>query len=150
MSVKPIPDDYPQVIPYLHVEDAAKEIEFIQAVFGAKERMRMGGPDGKIGHCELELGKSMIMLSDMGEPKPGGAGSPVGISLYVEDVDAAFDKAVGLGAEAKSKPEDQFYGDRSAQFIDPQGHLWYVATHVEDVSEADMQARMAAMMSAGG
>jgi PhnB protein len=149
-TVKPIPDGYPRVIPYLSVDGAADEITFITQVFGAEERVRMGGPDGKIGHAELAIGDSVVMLADaFPEGTPSAktvGGSPVTVMVYVEDVDATFDKAISAGADVVMKPENQFYGDRSGAFIDPSGHRWHVATHVEDVSPEDMQKRMAEMM----
>jgi PhnB protein len=150
--VKPIPDDYPRAIPYLVVDGGAKAIDFYRNVFGFTERMRMGGPDGKVGHAELELGGSMIMLADeypdmdaFGPGKYGG--SPVSVMVYVEDVDATFKKAIDKGAKAIQQPEDKFYGDRSGTLDDPFGHRWTVSTHVEDVSEEDMERRMAEMGS---
>ena len=151
MSVKPIPDDYPQVIPYLTVDDAKQAIDFYCDVLGAKERMRMDGPDGKIGHAELEIGRGLVMLSDE-FPNMGGktprtiGGTPVTVMTYVEDVDTVFAKALGRGAREVRPVENQFYGDRSGQFEDPFGHLWYVATHVEDVSEEEMGKRAAQAM----
>jgi PhnB protein len=149
-DVKPIPEGYPQVIPYLHVDGAEAAIEFYSKVLGAKERMRLPGPDGKIGHAELQLGDSIIMLADenpdMGVlgPKTIG-GTPVTISVYVEDVDAAFEAAAAEGATVLRQVEDQFYGDRTGQFEDPFGHHWSVATHVEDVPPDEMEKRAAAM-----
>jgi len=151
-EVKPIPDGYPQVTPYLYVDGAAAAIEFYGRVFGATERMRMAGPDGKIGHAELQFGESLIMLADehhgmnVRGPKAIG-GTPVAISVYVEDVDAVFDAAVAAGASALRAVEDQFYGDRSGQFEDPFGHRWSVATHVEDVPPDEMEKRAAAAIS---
>ena len=150
-DVKPIPDGYPQVTPYLCVDGAAAAIEFYEKAFGATERMRMPSPGGKVGHAELELGESIIMLADehpeMGvlSPKSIG-GSPVTISVYVEDVDAVFDAAVAAGAIAVRAVEDQFYGDRSGQLEDPFGHRWSVASHVEDVPPEEMEKRMAEFM----
>jgi len=150
-DVKPIPDGYPQVTPYLCVDGAAAAIEFYENAFGATERMRMPSPGGKVGHAELQLGESIIMLSDehpeMGvlSPKSIG-GSPVTISVYVEDVDAVFDAAVAAGAIAVRAVEDQFYGDRSGQLEDPFGHRWSVASHVEDVPPEEMEKRMAEFM----
>ena len=152
--VKPIPDDYPRVMPYLCVNGAAKAIDFYSEVFGAKERMRMPGPPGQpdsIGHAEIEIGDSVIMLSDefpdMGSkgPKQFG-GSPVGLSVYVEDVDDTFKRAIKLGAKELRPVENQFYGDRAGQFEDPFGHTWYVATHVEDVPADEMAKRAAEAM----
>jgi PhnB protein len=154
MSVQPIPDDYPQVIPYLTVHDAAAAITFYSDVLGAKERMRMDGPGGKIGHCELDIGRGLVMLSDefpdMGGKTPRTVGgTPVTIMTYVEDVDQVFQRAIERGAREVRPIENQFYGDRSGQFEDPFGHMWYVSTHVEDVSEEEMAARMAAMGDSG-
>jgi PhnB protein len=152
-DVNPIPENYPRLTPYLCVDDAAAAIDFYTKVFGATERMRMPGPDGKIGHAELQLGNAMIMLADehpeMGVRGPKSiGGTPVTLSLYVEDVDAVFDSAVGAGATALRPVADQFYGDRSGQFEDPFGHRWSVASHVEDISPEEM-ARRAAEMSQG-
>ena len=153
-TVKPIPDGYPQVTPYLCVDGAAAAIEFYETVFGAKERMRMGGPDGKIGHAELELGTGVVMLADefpeMGFLSPGSVGgSPVTLSAYVEDVDRVFERALAAGATSLRPVEDQFYGDRTGSFEDPFGHRWSVATHVEDVAPDEM-ARRAEAMAPGG
>jgi PhnB protein len=151
-NVKPIPDGYPRVTPYLSVDGAADAIDFYTKVFGARERMRMGAPGGKIGHAELELGDSLIMLADespeMGNrsPKTTG-GTPVTIFVYLEDVDDAFQRALDEGATEVRAVENQFYGDRSGQLEDPFGHRWSVATHVEDVPPEEMQKRAAEMMS---
>ena len=148
MAIKPIPDGYPQVMPYLSVDGAARAIEYYKDVFGATERMRMPAPDGRIGHAELQIGSSVIMLSDeypeMGirGPKAVG-GTPVTISVYVEDVDQVYDRAVKGGARAVQPVADQFYGDRSGQFEDPFGHRWNVASHVEDVDPEEMARRAA-------
>ncbi len=153
-KVKPIPDEYPQVTPYLSVDGAGAAIGFYVTVFGATERMRMPGPDGKIGHCELQIGDAMIMVADefpgMGAPSPRTVGgTPVTISVYVEDVDDVFDRAVKAGAKALRPVEDQFYGDRSGQFEDPFGHRWNVATHVEDVPPDEMAKRVEQAMGGG-
>jgi PhnB protein len=150
-SVKPIPDGYPRVIPYLTVEGAATAIGFYTQVFGATERVRMPGPDGKIGHAELEIGDSVVMLADafpeMGNPAPKAlGGTPVTVMVYVEDVDATFERALQAGATEDRKVDNQFYGDRAGQFTDPFGHKWFVATHVEDVSPEEMAKRAAAAM----
>jgi PhnB protein len=153
-SVKPIPDGYPQVSPYLIVDGAAQAIDFYKQVLGATERMRMGGPDGKIGHAEVQIGEAVVMLADehpdMGYlgPKTIG-GTPVTISVYVEDVDKTFDTALKAGATSLRPVENQFYGDRSGQFEDPWGHRWSVATHVEDVPPDEMTKRAAAMAEGG-
>jgi PhnB protein len=149
-NVKPIPEGYPQVSPYLCVDGASQAIEFYSTVFGARERVRMGAPGGKVGHAELQIGDSLIMLADefpeMGalSPKTVG-GTPVMISVYVDDVDATFDRALQTGAKALRPLENQFYGDRAGQFEDPFGHRWSVATHVEDVPPDEMQRRAAEM-----
>jgi len=150
-SVQPIPEGYPRVIPSLAVDGAAKAIDFYCEVFGATERMRMGGPDGKIGHAELTLGDSLIFLADefpdMGFVGPAQiGGTPVTVSVYVDDVDAAFDRAVKGGAKVLRPVENQFYGDRTGQFEDPFGHRWSVATHVEDVPPDEMAERAAKAM----
>jgi PhnB protein len=150
-AVKPIPDGYPQVIPYLAVDGASRAIEFYSKVFGAKERGRMPGPDGKVGHAELEIGDSVVMLADA-FPEMGGktpqdlGGSPVTLMVYVQDVDAVFERALSAGATEERKVENQFYGDRAGQFADPFGHKWFVATHVEDVPPDEMAKRAAAAM----
>lgn len=147
-SVKPIPDNYPQVAPYLSVHDAQAAIDFYGTVFGATERMRLPAPGEKIGHAELQLGDSVIMLADefpelnIRGPKALG-GTPVTLSVYVEDVDAVVERAVGAGATALRPIEDQFYGDRSGQFEDPFGHRWNVSTHIEDVPPEEMAKRAA-------
>lgn len=152
MAVDPIPENYPRVSPYLCVDGAADAISFYCDVFGATERGRMTGPDGKIGHAELTLGPSVIMLSDP-YPETGGpspktlGGSPVTMMVYVEAVDTVFQKAIAAGAKEIRAVEDQFYGDRSGQFEDPWGHRWNVATHVEDVPEDEMEKRAAQAMS---
>ncbi|MDQ3720071.1 MAG: VOC family protein [Actinomycetota bacterium] len=150
-DVKPIPDGYPRVTPYLCVDGAEAAIDFYVRVLGATERMRMPGPEGKIGHAEIQLGDSVIMLADehpdigvLGPKSIGG--SPVTISVYVEDVDAVFAEALAAGASELQAVEDQFYGDRSGQFEDPFGHRWNVATHVEDVPPDEMEKRMADAM----
>ena len=153
--VKPIPDGYPQVSPYLVVDDGAQAIDFYTKVLDAKERMRMPAPGGKVGHAELQIGDSVVMLADafpdMGyeSPKKIG-GTAVTISVFVEDVDKTFATALDSGAKELRAPEDQFYGDRSGQFEDPFGHRWSVSTHVEDVPPDEMAKRAAKMMEGGG
>ena len=148
--VKPIPDDYPRVNVALAVDGAADAIKFYQEVFGAVERMRIPAPGGKVGHSELQIGDSVVMVADeypeMGfrSPKTIG-GTPVTISVYVEDADAAHQVALNRGAKSLRPMEDQFYGDRAGQFEDPWGHRWGVATHIEDVSPEEMQRRAAEM-----
>jgi PhnB protein len=146
-NVKPIPDGYPQVTPYLCVDDATAALDFYSTIFDATERVRMPGPEGRIGHAELEIGDSILMLSDeypeMGvHSAKSVGGSPVTISVYVEDVDSVYDRAIKAGAKALRPVENQFYGDRSGQFEDPFGHRWNVASHVEDVSPEEMSKRM--------
>ncbi len=151
--VNPIPDGYPRITPYLIVDGAAEAIDFYGSVLGATQRGdRMEMPNGTIGHAELALGDSLIMLAD--EAPDWGAqgprtvgGSPVTVHVYVEDVDAVFAKALAAGATERQPVTDQFYGDRSGQFEDPWGHRWNVATHVEDVPPEEMaeRARRAAM-----
>ncbi len=153
--VKPIPDDYPRLSPSLSIDGAADAISFYVDVFGATERMRMPGPDGKVGHAELAFGDSVIMLADefpeMGHvgPKKVG-GTPVALALYVEDVDAVIERAVAAGATVVRPVEDQFYGDRSGQIEDPFGHHWFLHTHIEDVSPEEMGRRVAEVMGGGG
>jgi len=150
----PIPDGYPRVTPYLIVDGAGAAIDFYRSVLGARERMRMPAPDGRVGHAELEIGDSLIMLADefpemeARGPKAVG-GTPVSLHVYVEDADGVFDRAVEAGARALHPVEDKFYGDRSGQFEDPFGHHWSVATHVEDVPPDEMAARAAAAMASG-
>jgi PhnB protein len=150
-NAKPVPEGYPQVTPYLAVDGANRAIEWYGTVLGTRERMRMGAPDGKIGHAELEIGDSLLMLADefpemgMRGPKAVG-GSPVTISLYVDDVDGVFERAVQGGAKPLRQVENQFYGDRVGSFEDPFGHRWSVATHVEDVPPDEMERRAAESM----
>ncbi|MFB7374997.1 VOC family protein [Streptomyces sp. NPDC056222] len=146
MTVQPIPEGYPRVTPYLCIDGAAAAIDFYVSVLGAVEKMRMPAPGGKIGHAELELGNSVVMLADeypdigFRSPKSVG-GTPVTLHVYVEDVDAVFAMALSLGATEVSPVKDEFYGDRTGQFEDPFGHRWNVATHVEDVPADEMEKR---------
>jgi PhnB protein len=149
MAVKPIPEGYNSITPYLIIKGASAAIDFYKKVFGATEIMRMPGPDGKVMHAELRIGNSVIMLADEQQsnyrsPQTFG-GSPVSLMLYVPDVDKTFQQAVANGATESRPVKDQFYGDRSGNLVDPFGHIWTIATHVEDVSEQEMQRRMAAM-----
>ena len=151
-DVKPIPDGYPQVTPYLIVDGADAAIRFYANVFGAKERMRMGGPDGKVGHAEFEIGTGLVMLADehpeMGARGPKSiGGTPVTISVYVEDVDAVHAAALEAGATELRAVENQFYGDRVGAFEDPFGHHWHLATRVEDVPPEEMEQRAAEAMA---
>ena len=157
-DVNPIPEGYPRVSPYLAVDGAADAIAWYVDVLGATERMRMPmgpGPDAKLGHAELQIGDSIVMLADaapeVGHRSPkdlGGAG--VSLMMYVEDVDAVHARALAAGATEDRAVETQFYGDRSGHFTDPWGHRWTVASHVEDVSAEEMERRMAAMGDAPG
>ena len=151
-SVKPIPEGYHSVTPYLFVRSAASAIDFYKNVFGATEIVRMAGSNGKIMHAELKIGDSIVMLAD--ENPPTGVMSPqtiggfsVGLHVYVENVDAVIQKAVENGAKLLRPIKNQFYGDRSGSVLDPFGHMWSVATHVEDVSPEEMRKRMTAAMS---
>jgi PhnB protein len=146
MAVKPIPDGYHTVTPYLVISGAAKAIEFYKQAFGAEELFRMADPSGKVGHAEIKIGDSIIMLADehpeMGYKGPKSyGGSPVGIMLYVRDVDAVAAKTVAAGATVTRPVQDQFYGDRSGTFTDPFGHVWTVATHKEDLSPDEIARR---------
>ena len=154
MTVKPIPDNYPRVTPYLAIDGAAAAIDFYKKAFGATERMRMPGPDGKIGHAEIDIEGALIMLADEYEPMSFRSprtigGSPVMIHMYVSDVDAFFRRAKDAGVEVLRAPTTQFYGDRSCTIKDPFGHLWSVATHVEDVSEAELMERSKKLAGGG-
>ena len=153
-NVQPIPAGYHTVTPYLIINGAAEALAFYQQAFGATELFRMPTPDGKIGHAEIKIGDSPIMLADesleMGSRSPQSyGGSPVTIMLYVEDVDTVVNRAVFAGATLQRPVKDQFYGDRSGSVKDPFGHEWHIATHTEDVSPEEMNRRMkAAMQSA--
>lgn len=145
--VQPIPRGYHSVTPYLIINGAAGALEFYKNAFGAKEKVRMPGPGGRIGHAEIMIGSSHVMLADehpeMGFRGPqGNATPPVSIVLYVKDGDAMFERAVNNGARVERPLENQFYGDRTATLIDPYGHRWHIHTHVEDVSPKEMQRRM--------
>ncbi len=150
MTVKPIPQGYRSVTPYLAVRQAADAIEFYRRAFGAKERMRLAAPEGKIGHAELEIGDSVIMLADefpdMDFRGPASlGGTSVTLHLYVKDVDASFRKAIDAGARPVREVKDQFYGDRTGAVRDPFGHVWHLATHKEDVSAEEIARRTKAM-----
>jgi PhnB protein len=153
MAVKPIPEGYHTVTPYLAVDGAAEAIEYYKKAFGAKERVRMEAPGGKIGHAELEIGDSLVMLSDpfpqssTRPPKELG-GTSASVFMYVEDVDAVVKQAVDAGATITMETADQFWGDRFGSVQDPFGHLWSIATHVEDVPPEEMAERAKAAMAA--
>jgi PhnB protein len=153
--VEPIPKDMPRVTPYLIVDGAAAAIDFYKSVFGATERMRMGGAEGKVGHAELELGSSLVMPADehpeIDARGPRSVGStPVTLHVYVEDVDRVFERAIEAGARTLRPVEDQFYGDRRGTFEDPFGHHWDVAAHIEDVPSEEMSKRVAEAEAAAG
>ncbi len=150
-TTKPIPEGFHSVTPHLICADCTRALDFYGKAFGAVERFRMPSPDGsKLWHAEIQIGNSVVMLADefpeMGcvGPKALG-GTPVNIHLYVEDVDAAFDRAVKAGVEVKMPPTDMFWGDRYAKIVDPYGHSWSLATHVNDPTPEEMQAAAAAM-----
>ena len=153
-GVKPIPDNYPRLNPYLIADGAAKAIEFYQAIFGARERMRLAAPGGKVGHAELEIGDSLIMIADEFPQMDAFApakfgGSPITLHLYVADVDAVAEKAVAAGAKLVRAVRNEFYGDRTGAIEDPFGHRWHLSTHVEDVSNDEIARRMAEMTKGG-
>src|SRR5687768_399536 len=146
MPVKPIPDGYHAVTPYLAVSDAKKSIDFYKRAFGAKERVVMPTPDGKVMHAELELGDSVVMLSDpfpqsTSKPPNEAGTSTMSIMLYTEDVEETYKQALDAGATSEQEPEDMFWGDRFARVKDPDGHSWQLATHVEDVPPEEMERR---------
>ena len=152
MSVSHIPAGYHTVTPYLVVNGGAKALEFYRRAFGATETTKLMMPDGRLGHAEIRLGDSVIMLSDEfpefgGKAPPTLGGTPVCIHLYVEDVDAFFKRALAAGAKERKPIVDQFYGDRSGQLEDPFGHLWWVATHKEDVAPEELQKRVQALFA---
>ena len=153
MGVKPIPDGYSTVTPYLIVKGAARALDYYKMAFDAQEIMRMPGPDGKIAHAEIQIGTSRIMLADesleMGHKSPltlGGSGT--GLMIYVTDVDDTFQRAVSAGGKSVQAVKNQFYGDRSGNVTDPFGHQWTIATHVEDVAPQEMKRRMDEAMKA--
>jgi PhnB protein len=151
--VQPIPEGYPTLSPYLSVAGAEEAIAFYTTVLGATERLRMDGPDGRIGHAELAIGDSVLMLADENQDMNPGpttiGGTPVTLSVYVTDVDATFDRAIAGGAVSLRAVADQFYGERSGMFEDPFGHRWNVATHIEDVSPEEMAERSAKLLASG-
>jgi PhnB protein len=147
MSVKPVPDGYHTLTPFLTVRDAVKAIEFYKQAFGAEERGVAKGPDGKVMHAELKIGDSIIMLSDefpeFGSKSPEAiGGSPMGLHIYLDGVDAAFDRAVKAGATVEMPVMDQFWGDRYGKLRDPFGHKWSIGTHIKDLSMDEMKKAM--------
>jgi PhnB protein len=151
MAAKPIPEGYHAVTPYLICKNATKAIDFYKQALGARELMRFDAPGGSIGHAELMIGDSPIMLADehpqMGFVGPQTlGGTPVSILLYVDDVDRIYGKAIAAGAKQMRPVQDQFYGDRSGTVVDPFGHVWTIATHKEDLSPAELQTRFAEFM----
>ena len=147
--VKAVPDGYHSITPYLSIKGAAAAIDFYKKAFGAVEMMRMAQPDGRVGHAELQLGTSRVMLADefpeMNFRAPHSVGgTPVHLHMYVEDVDATVGQAVAAGATLVRAVQDQFYGDRLGTVADPYGHVWHVATHTEDLSMEELRRRAAA------
>lgn len=147
---KPIPDSYRRVTPALVVDGGVKALEFYAEVFDATERVRIPGPEGTIAHAEIQIGDAVVIVEDaspyMGTEAPpasGVEGTPTFLFIYVKDVDAVIERTVKLGATLKRPPQDQFYGDRDGFIVDPFGHGWTIATHVEDVAPEEMMRRMA-------
>lgn len=155
MSAKPIPDGYHTVTPYLIVDGASDALDYYKKAFNAEEVMRMPMPGGKVGHAEIKIGDSHIMLADevpemnYRSPKARG-GTSVSICLYVEDVDSLFQQAIDAGGTQQRPVEDQFYGDRSGTLEDPFGHVWTISTHKEDLTPDEIAKRMPAMPGHGG
>ena len=155
MTIKSIPDGYHSVTPYLSIKGAAKAIEFYKRAFNATEVFRLVAPNGEIGHAEIKIGDSPIMLADPCEeggfrnPQSLG-GSSVGLHVYVEDVDALFVQAVDAGAKAVRPVQDQFYGDRTGTLEDPFGHVWFLATHKEELTPEEINRRAEALFKQGG
>ena len=145
MGVNPIPEGYRTVTPYLVVEGAADVLEFVKQAFEAEEKFRMEQPDGSIGHAEVVIGDSIVMVGSAGPETPA---MPAMIHLYVEDCDATYERALAAGATSEREPTDQFYGDRSAGVRDSTGNLWWIATHVEDVPEDEMAKRIEELSAA--
>jgi PhnB protein len=155
MQVQPTPQGYHSATPYLIVKGAARAIDFYKDVFGATELMRFPDPSGRVAHAEIKIGDSVIMLAEeypeMGARSPESlGGTPVGLMLYVTDVDALFERAIKAGAKEVKAVKDQFYGDRSGTLTDPFGHQWTISTHIEDVSIEEVQRRMKAMSAGAG
>ena len=155
MAVKPIPDGYHSITPYLIIDGAADSMEFYGKAFGAEVMLQLPGPEGKVMHAEIKIGDSIVMVADefpemdIRGPKSLG-GSPVGLMIYLEDVDARFQQALDAGGTVKKPLQDQFYGDRSGTLEDPFGHQWTLSTHVEDVSGEEIGRRFQEFMSKQG
>ncbi len=154
MPISPVPPGYHTLTPYLIVNGAAAALGWYVQAFGARELMRVPGHDGKVGHAEIEIGDSRIMLADENlavDAKSPGAfgGSPISLHLYVPDVDAMIARAAAAGATIKTDPVDKFYGDRMGTLLDPFGHIWHIATHIEDVTAEEIERRLASMSSSG-
>jgi PhnB protein len=155
MATSKIPAGYESVTPYLIIKNASAAIDFYRKAFGATEVLRLDGPDGTVGHAEVKIGGGHVMLAeeniDAGWKGPQAVGgNPVSMVIYVDDVDAVFQRALDAGGREGKPLTDQFYGDRSGTLADPFGHVWTVATHIEDVSPAEMQRRMAKFMAEQG
>ena len=152
MTTKPIPDGYSTVTPYLSISSAKDAIEFYKLAFGATEVLRLNTPTGEIAHAEIQIGNSRIMLSEPCEDSPMPSpdtlgGSTFAVHLYVDDVDAMFEQAIDAGALDIRSVEDQFYGDRMGTLKDPFGHIWFVSTHLEDLTQEEIQERFEAVFS---
>jgi PhnB protein len=155
MPVSPVPAGYHTVTPYLIISGAARAIEYYKKAFGASEIMRHASPDGRVGHAEIKIGDTRLMLADefpeMGVKSPSTiGGTPVGLCIYVPNVDALFNQAVAAGGKVERPLQDQFYGDRTGTLIDPFGHKWTIATHIEDVTPEELEKRMVAAMKKQG
>ncbi len=155
MPVSPIPEGYHSVTPYLVMKNAAAAIEFYKKAFGAVELLRMAAPGGKIGHAEIKIGDSPVMLADeypdMGFKGPESlGGTPVSLMIYVDDVDKIYPQAIAAGGKEVRPLQNQFYGDRSGTLTDPFGHVWTISTHVEDVPEEELAKRAEAAMKEAG
>jgi PhnB protein len=142
MAVKPIPEGYHTVTPYLVVEGAARLLDFLKEAFGAQEVFRMPGKDGTVGHAEVRIGDSMIMLADA---QADHSARPCMMCLYVEDVDATYQRAIAAGGTSIKEPADQFYGDRSGGVTDASGMQWWISTHIEDLTPEELMKREAAL-----
>ncbi|WP_205548292.1 VOC family protein [Pseudomonas carnis] len=152
MNVKAIPDGYHSLTPYMGIDKTGEAIEFYKKAFGATQVMRLDMPDGRVGHAELRIGDSSLMLGtpcDQMALRNPDEHTSIGLHLYVEDVDAQFQRAVDAGATVVSEPKDQFYGDRSASVKDPFGHLWFLATHKEDLTEQQIRQRAMELFKQG-